>query len=84
MYFSLWGLGVFGLLFCVFGICLANNPDNSCNKGCLGFWSIILAGCLVFFGRPILFTAWNIEEEIDLYCKGGFPKFSDVSKYMIT
>ena len=59
------------------------DPDSNKTKWISATFALLVAATLAFFGRPILYASWEVEEQIDVFCDGGFPKFNDISKYMI-
>lgn len=85
-YFLPGGLVFFGFLsflLSVTGLCLVKNNERKGYKYISGICSFIMCVGLIYAGNYTIWTANNVENQVELFCDGGFPKLTDLSKTLI-
>ena len=85
-YFLPGGLVFFGFLsflLSVTGMCLVKNNDRKEYKYISAVCSVIMCFGLIYAGNYSIWTANNVENQLKLFCDGGFPKLTDLSKTLI-
>ena len=76
---GLGGIGISSILLFFSGFGVIRYPKSKYFKFFSAFFSCILSIPLMYVGNYSLWTAQNIERQIEEYCLGGFPQMTDLS-----
>ena len=80
LFAGLGGIGLVSILLFFSGFGIIRYPKSRYFKFFSAFFSAMLSIPLIYAGNFSLSTAQNISSQIEIYCAGGFPQFSDLSR----
>ena len=82
IFWCLMSNGLFSIGIYFSGKSIVRNPDN-CNRYFGAFASLASAVALLTTGITIVGSGLNLDEHIDMFCDGGFPPFTLITKIYI-